>query len=247
MMSISVVMATYNGAKYLKAQMDSIVPYLEEKDELIVSDDGSTDGSRDIIKGYIKHYPNVRLIAGPCKGVIKNFENGILHAKNDIIMFSDQDDVWLPEKLPLIRKLFDENPNVSLIHHDKIVCNNKQIESGNGGYASLRGGMWHHGVLHNLLMNCYYGCCIAMRKSFIKQIVPFVESTVAYDQLVGLIAENQKCSMFISTPLIKRRIHGNNMSHKLPLLKRFVFRFHVWQSYRDTLKKINGNTIECDL
>lgn len=230
-------MATYNGARYLDAQMESIVPYLESSDELVVSDDGSSDDTREIIEGYKNKYSNVHLIDGPCKGVVKNFENGILHAENDIIMFSDQDDVWLPEKLPLMRKLFDDYPDVNLIHHDKIICNNEQIESGNGGYPSLKGGMWNHGVLCNLLMNCYYGCCIAVRKNFIRQIVPFVDSTIAYDQLIGLIAEFQKCSMFISTPLIKRRIHGDNLSQKLPLLKRFVFRFKLLQSFRDTLKR----------
>ena len=74
---ISVCMATYNGEKYLKEQLDSILKQIKSSDELIISDDGSTDLTCTIIKEYQKEYKNINLIDGPKKGVQKNFENAL--------------------------------------------------------------------------------------------------------------------------------------------------------------------------
>ncbi len=107
---ISVCMATYNGAAYIKKQMDSILSQeLEEgyEMEVVVSDDNSTDNTIEVLESYhddrikifhhaphprYKHY-NALMSAG------KNFENAIMHASGDVIFLSDQDDVWYPHKV----------------------------------------------------------------------------------------------------------------------------------------------------
>ena len=95
---ISVCMATYNGQKYIKEQIDSILCQLGHADELVISDDHSTDLTPDIIKSYddkrIKFFYNELK-----KGVTHNFENALLKSKGDILFLADQDDVWLPGKL----------------------------------------------------------------------------------------------------------------------------------------------------
>ena len=95
---ISVCMATYNGEKYIREQMDSILQQLGEGDELIISDDLSSDKTVEIIKSYkdkrIKLY-----IHGDNHGFVRNFENALVHADGDIIFLSDQDDIWMPDKV----------------------------------------------------------------------------------------------------------------------------------------------------
>ena len=91
---ISVCIATYNGEKYIKEQLLSILPQLGKKDEVIISDDHSTDNTLDIVKGLndnrIKIVMNNRE-----KGYTSNFENALSYAIGDYIFLSDQDDIWM--------------------------------------------------------------------------------------------------------------------------------------------------------
>jgi len=106
-------MATYNGAKYIKEQIDSILPQLKENDELIISDDGSIDETIEIIKGFkdsrIKLFHNNK-----CKtkkshiAVAKNFENALMKVSEDIIFLSDQDDIWMPNKISKTLSYFEK-------------------------------------------------------------------------------------------------------------------------------------------
>ena len=95
---ISVCMATYNGEKYIREQIDSILAQLGDKDELIVSDDGSADATLSIVRSFSD--PRIKIISNTGKhGTNGNFENALKHAQGDYIFLSDQDDVWLPGKV----------------------------------------------------------------------------------------------------------------------------------------------------
>ena len=84
-MNISIAMASYNGEKYIGEQLDSILDDLEEDDEIILSDDGSTDGTVQIVEEYVRKYSNIKIVIGPQRGVFSNFENAMLHCSNDVI------------------------------------------------------------------------------------------------------------------------------------------------------------------
>lgn len=99
---ISVCMATYNGEKYIKEQIDSILKQLGSDDELVISDDGSSDGTIDIILGY--HDPRIHLYKGSFHSPAFNFENALKNATGDFIFLSDQDDIWYDNKVPEILK-----------------------------------------------------------------------------------------------------------------------------------------------
>ena len=149
-MTISVLMASDNGAKYIKDQIESILPYLNDDDELIISDDGSTDETLNIIDKYRNQYPNLILVEGPKKGVVHNFESMLILAKKDIILFSDQDDIWLPEKIPIVRQVFKNNRDISLMMHDMYMATNEQIKDNNIGKQSFIIRKRKHGVVYNL-------------------------------------------------------------------------------------------------
>jgi len=116
----SVAMCTYNGARHLREQLDSIAAQTRPPDELVICDDGSTDDTREIITNFVGSAPfpvhfhiNERNL-----GSTKNFERAIALCVGDYIALSDQDDVWLPGKLAQLEAEFDRAPNVGLIFTD---------------------------------------------------------------------------------------------------------------------------------
>jgi glycosyltransferase involved in cell wall biosynthesis len=228
-------MATYNGERYLKSQLDTIVPFMMEDDELIISDDGSTDATKTIVDTYIKSYPNVKWIEGPKKGVVKNFENALMNSKKNIIMFADQDDIWMPDKLCKIRDLFIKNGDVELILHDMYMCSNDQILNHKYGMSDFSVRKRRHGVLYNVLYSGYYGCCMCFREELKSVILPFSEKVNMYDQWIGLIGESRKKVMFLDEPLIVHRVHDNNMTRKLSFIQSLKAKFWVAMAYTDYL------------
>src|SRR6185295_7207099 len=96
-MPVSVCMATCNGAPYIKEQIDSILVQLSDHDELIISDDGSSDSTLEILQSY-NHQTKI-LPARKFDNPVKNFEHSLNHCKNEIIFLADQDDIWHPEKI----------------------------------------------------------------------------------------------------------------------------------------------------
>lgn len=100
---ISVCVATYNGEMYIRQQLQSILCQLADSDEVIISDDGSTDGTLTVIREI--NDKRIRLIDGPRRqSPTLNFENALRQAKGDHIFLSDQDDVWKPEKVAVCMK-----------------------------------------------------------------------------------------------------------------------------------------------
>ena len=231
--TISIIMATYNGEKYIKEQLDSILPYLIEGDELIVSDDGSSDSTLNIAREYQKTYQMIRVTEGEHTGSSTNFASAIPKCKGEIVLFCDQDDWWMPEKLETIRKIFKENPKVELLMHNAGYCDAS-------GYA-LEGDIFSrrhpkHGFCHNLIHSTYYGCCMAARNSFLSAYVPLPNNNVPYDQCFGLIAEKKKTAMFFDKKLILDRYHGENQSKKMTNIGRLKFRIKLWKNVCCLLK-----------
>lgn len=203
---ISVALASYNGEKYIKEQIDSILAGLGENDEIIVSDDGSQDGTADIIRGFGDS--RIKLIDGPRNGLVKNFENAVKHCSGDIIFLCDQDDVWYEDKVKKVCETFARTDHI-LIEHDARVTD----DSGNVLFPSF---FAHRrvrtGVLKNMIRNTYHGCLIAFRAELKDEIIPFPEKGCLHDQWIGLVAEMNGTTIFLDEILMDYRRHGNNAS-----------------------------------
>jgi glycosyltransferase involved in cell wall biosynthesis len=126
-MKISVCMATYNGCEYVKDQISSILVQLRADDELIIVDDKSTDITLQILDEF--NDSRIKIIKNEINlGVIKNFEKAINNASGNLIFLSDQDDVWLPNKVEKILQVFQKYPDITLILSDaQIIDSEGQI------------------------------------------------------------------------------------------------------------------------
>jgi len=124
-LTISIAMCTYNGERFLQEQLDSFLAQTRLPDELVVCDDGSQDGTVAILEAFAAQAPfPVRLFKNPQNlGFSKNFEKAISLCQGDIIALSDQDDVWLPEKLERFEQVFLTYPEVGYVFCDASVVN----------------------------------------------------------------------------------------------------------------------------
>jgi glycosyltransferase involved in cell wall biosynthesis len=129
--SISVAMATLNGAAFIGAQLDSIARQSRIPDELVICDDGSTDGTSDIIRKFARTAPfPVRLIQNPERlGYRKNFLKAATLCRGDLISFCDQDDVWKRHRLRRMAKAF-KKPDVLLAFHNATVVDGRSAPVG---------------------------------------------------------------------------------------------------------------------
>lgn len=201
---ISVCMACFNGAKYIRPQIESILAQLSPRDELVISDDGSTDGTLEIIRGLAD--ARIRLVPGPRQGLVANFEHALRQAGGEIIFLSDQDDIWLPGKVSAVQVALE---NADLVLTDcKVVDVDLQVQ--HSSYFRLIDS--RPGVLRNLHKNSYQGCCMAMRRSVLKVALPFPSRIAMHDWWLGLIAECTGRVTFLAEPFVLYRRHGANAS-----------------------------------
>lgn len=202
---ISVCMATYNGERYIKEQIQSILPQLNDGDELIVSDDGSTDNTLDIIFSF--ECLKIKVLQGPQNGLVSNFENAINAAKGDYIFLCDQDDIWLEDKVNVFKVAFDNGAKL-VVSDCRVVDANAKII--NESFFSLRNSQL--GFLPNLLRNGFLGCCMAFNAELKPKILPFPKNIPMHDWWIGLVASLYGEVVLINQPLILYRRHGNNVS-----------------------------------
>lgn len=207
-MKISVCVATYNGEKYIKEQLLSVLKNIKEDDEIIISDDGSTDDTIAIIKEMAENEKRINLIAGPRLGVLKNFENAISIAQGDIVFLCDQDDVWVDNKVNEVLKIF-EKTNCLLVIHNASIVNEDLTKQGLSFFEFKNSGK---GFWKNLWRNTYIGCCMAFKKSMFNYILPIPENVPMHDQWIGLLAENKGKVEFLDEELLLYRRHGDNAS-----------------------------------
>lgn len=219
---ISVCIATYNGEKYIKKQLDSILPQLGTEDEIIISDDSSTDNTLDILYSYvdsrIKIYSNQHF-----HSPIFNFEYTLIHAKGDYIFLSDQDDVWESNK---VQVMLNALKRAALVVSDCTVVdkNMKVIKK-----TFFRDKIRKKGVINNIISNNYLGCCMAFRREVLCKALPFPKSIAMHDIWLGLCASAFYSVEFIPDKLIKYRRHGENASptgekSNLKILYRIIYR-----------------------
>lgn len=228
---ISICLATYNGNRYIEAQLRSILEQLSPEDEVLVADDGSTDNTIALINAMGD--PRIRWVAqGGKLGVVKNFERSISSAKGEFIFLSDQDDLWLAGKVDKIIAAFLLNPEVTLVASDaKVIDVSGSVVA--DSFFEQRG-HFAAGLLHNLIKNKYLGCTLAFRRSMLEHFLPIPRDVPMHDMWFGLVNDIYGKTHYIDQPLIAYRRHGNNVSPSegAPIMQKLVWR---WRLVRNLL------------
>lgn len=222
---ISVCMATYNGGMYIRAQIDSILKQLGKDDELVISDDGSTDDTQLIVNSYSDDRIKLYINSGR-HGVVPNFENSLAVAKGDVIFFSDQDDIWADNKVRICLEALKESDLV--IHNSEIIDAEGNLTGDN--FFSIRNsgpGFWK-----NLYKNSFVGSCMAFKSTLLSHVYPFPKNILWHDMWIGLVAEKKGNTKFIEDVLLFYRRHGENASptggkSSYSIFKQFSYRFNM--------------------
>ena len=202
---VSVVMTSYNGEKWIHAQITSILSQISPEDELIICDDQSSDSTTSIIAAF--NDPRITLFINPLQlGPWNNVIQVLAKATGDIIMVSDQDDIWSPTKYQTLLNSF--TPTIDLIMHDAQVIDNKDIILYPSYFVKRS---VNQGLFRNLYKNGYTGCFLAFRKSLLTAATPFPEN-IPYDQWLGLCAEIRHSALHLPVALVQWRRHGENVT-----------------------------------
>lgn len=208
-MKISVAMAYYNGGEYIEKQLSSILAQMGSGDEVILSVDAATDGSGELLERWAQKDDRIHLLAGPAKGVVKNFENAIAHCTGDIIFLSDQDDIWKSDKVEKVMKAFRQSGVMAVLHNAEII-DEKGKKAGGETLFEMRNS--RNGVWKNFLKNSYVGCCMAFRRELLPVLLPIPEEMYMHDYWIGTAAELCGGVGLLKEPLIGYRRHGGNVT-----------------------------------
>ena len=212
-MKISVCMATFNGEKFIKEQVQSIIKQLSATDEIIISDDGSTDETINIISAFLD--PRIQLVKNDsCQfkankqsrsyQVTRNFENALSYATGDYIFLSDQDDVWEEDKVKGCLVLLKEK-KINLIVHDAKVVDESDNVIARSYFAIVNS---QKGFFRNIIKNSYLGCCMVLDRSILLKALPFPKDLIAHDMWIGLIAEKNGKVAFVDNKFIRYKRHS---------------------------------------
>lgn len=214
--TIDILLATYNGEKYVAEQIESILNQTYKNIRLVISDDCSTDNTREILKQYEKDKRVELHLQKENLGSTKNFEYLLKQVKNDLYMLSDQDDVWLEEKVEKSVELLKKE-NADILFADLEVVN-QNLET---VYPSFNDFMLLSRKIKklinskylNYLYNCVTGCTLLSKKKFLdEKILPLPNSSkyLIHDHWIALMVSIYGKSMYMPEKYIKYRQHGNN-------------------------------------
>lgn len=223
---ITVCIATYNGSRYIRQQLESILAQLGGEDEVVVSDDGSTDCTPDIVRGIGDS--RVRLMDGPHRhSPTLNFERALSHARGDYIFLADQDDVWSKDKVAVCMEALRR---VDCVVSDAWVTDCCLNVTADSLYSVMR---VRRSRLYNLLWhNGYTGCCMAFRRRVLDMALPFPKDTPMHDIWIGNVAAWFYSVEFVSDRLLWFRRHGdtascNGKGSRFSLWRQLMFRWNT--------------------
>lgn len=238
---ISVAMATYNGEKYLKEQLDSILKQTVIPDEIIISDDGSTDRTLEIASEYAeenKELINIVVMTdNPRHGIGGNFSWAIGHATGDYIFICGQDDVWLPKKVQIVTDVFTTHTDAEMVCHNLICIDSAgdRLEKHKVNSVFLKQD-FQEGEVLRVERDKYFDAAISsvlisgpaacISQSMIEKCLP-IPSMLPEDWWLQFCATADDHAYYIHSVLTEYRIH-NSACHSigLPLKERILKIIH---------------------
>jgi glycosyltransferase involved in cell wall biosynthesis len=213
----SIALATYQGERFLSQQLDSFMGQTRLPDELCISDDGSTDGTAEVIKAFASAAPfPVKLLFNPNRGgVNKNFEHAVTHCTGDVILFSDQDDFWLPQHIEQLVVPMEGNAGIVAVASDSeyvdenlqlVGCTQAQSDRFPAWLRAATTRLPRNQLKLVLRQNIHSGHGMAFRQTLLPLLTPFT-STFMYDEWVLILAAAAGYITYAPGPLTLHRQH----------------------------------------
>lgn len=206
-MKVSIAMASYNGEKYIKKQLDSFLAQVRLPDELIITDDCSTDSTEEIVKTFAESAPFPVIFNRNEKnlGYCGNFNAALMKTTGDLVFLSDQDDVWFPEKIATQARLADENPDMLVLMNDTELTDGELNPVGLTKLGQIKSA--------GFSPNAYVmGCCCAVRRELLDLCMPIPEGFRAHDKWIVEFAAGLNAKLIDKTVLQYYRRHESNES-----------------------------------
>ena len=208
---IDILMATYNGEKYLGEQLDSIINQTYHNWNLLIRDDNSTDKTLEIIQNYHKKDKRIKILKDNKGnlGIVRNFEELLKSSESEFIMFSDQDDIWVENKLDMYLKMIEKIKNKGfMIHSDAILFDKNKSNILKDTFISKKA---INRGLENVFFNYFVqGATILISKEIKNFILPFPKEVYLHDRYIHLISELFFERIFVNKALIYYRQHRDN-------------------------------------
>ncbi|MBQ9596041.1 MAG: glycosyltransferase family 2 protein [Synergistaceae bacterium] len=216
MAQIDILLAAYNGEKFIAEQIDSILAQTFQDFRLVIRDDGSNDKTPEIIEDYANKYPDkIQVIHDDavCKHPTKNFFQLMKYAQADYVMFSDQDDYWLPYKVQItldyMKKAERDNPNKPVLIFTGLQIVDENLKSMDD-LMSLDFPESRYTFMELLPCNCAAGCTQMMNRECYSNLGEFHENIRLHDWWTILYAAAFGVVIRVPMALILYRQHGNN-------------------------------------
>lgn len=214
-MKIDILMATYNGEKYLREQLDSILNQSFKDFILFISDDCSKDSTIEILNEYSKKDDRIKIFVQEKNlGVIKNFEFLMKKVQNEYFMFSDQDDIWDNQKIEKTLKRLEET-NSDLAYCDLEVVD-ENMNTLSESYWKLKGfehKVFKYNNFESLYLNNYItGSTMLIRSKMLDKILPLVQESkyILHDYWSALVVSKLGKISYVNEKLVRYRQHKNN-------------------------------------
>lgn len=202
----SIAMATYNGARYIEEQLASLAAQERLPDELVITDDGSSDDTVEKATQFAKSAPFPVRIERNSKrlGYSANFERAISLTRGDVIFICDQDDAWYPDKISSVCREIDPTGRATTVVNDQRIVDADGIDSGMTMFGNFR------------LAQCpdtdlIAGSCTAITRDLLSVLLPFPPG-LPYDSWIGAVADTLRIKRLIERPLQIYRRHDANAS-----------------------------------
>ncbi|MDR0832561.1 MAG: glycosyltransferase [Bacillales bacterium] len=224
---VSVCLYCFNGEKFIKEQIESILPQLSTNDEFIISDDGSTDRTIEIIKSY--EDPRIKLIFNQNKhGWVSNNENSLKHSTGDYIFWADQDDVWSNKKIEVMLKALQQN---NLVICDCITTDENLRPT---DFSRFKQFSLKNSFVKTIIRNRFLGCCMAFDRKLLDFVLPFPQNhrLLESDTWIVSVALRYFKVKLIDFPLHYYRRHTNNTSNGGSKSSNTIFNMIIRRIYR---------------
>lgn len=203
---VSVAMATYNGEKYIKEQLESIISQTYKNIEVVITDDASTDDTIKVINEFKNKHGFIKVFLSDInKGVTQTFEHSFTKCGGDFIAISDQDDIWEPNKIETLLAGLDQEDAV----YSNSLLIDKTGKSLHKEFKSLMKLQSYYDGSPFLMGNCIPGHTILMKTGFAKTILPLPRGMM-FDRWISFCAASNNGIKYVDKPLVRYRQHENN-------------------------------------